>query len=90
MLKCFISGTFPLRTYVVVTLRNVNLWSCLGMSIWTRPQESGIIENVHYTRMLMEDGVGGGNTPWQWRTRGHRGWAFATYVFGGVKCRNKC
>ena len=21
---------------------------------------------------------------------GQRGWAFATYIFGGVKCRSKC
>ena len=38
------SGCAYVRTYVAVTLRNVNLRSCLGMSIYADPQESGVTE----------------------------------------------
>ena len=62
--------------YVAVMLRNVNLCSC---------SEIGRHWNIHYTRTSMKKEVS-----WRWRTGGQRGWAFALYVFGGVKCTNEC
>ena len=37
-------GCAHVRTYVAVTLRNVNLQSCLGISICAHAQESGVTE----------------------------------------------
>ena len=80
-----------IRTYVAVTLRNVNLRSCLGMSICAHTQESGVTETcITCMRMLMEDGVGGKMFLGDGGRGGQCRWAFATYIFGRVKCRNEC
>ena len=39
--------------------------------------------------MELEDGVGG-TFLGDGERGGHRGWLFATYIFGGVKGRNEC
>ena len=80
------------HTYMVVMLRNVNLRSCLGMTIYPHTwnvnlcSRSGIGHhwNVHYTRTSMKDWVS-----WRWRTGRTVGWTFAIYVFSGVKRRNE-
>ena len=55
-----------IRTYVAVTLRNVNLRSCLGMSICAHTQESGVTETcITCMRMLMEDGEDSAGGPLQ-------------------------
>ena len=38
----------------------------------------------------MEDGVGATTFLSDGGRGGQRAWPFATYVFGGVKCRNEC
>ena len=83
------SGCAYVRTYVAVTLRNVNLRSCLGMSIYANPQESGVTETciTRGRRWRMELGgtfLGDGGRG------GQHSWAFTMCVFGGVKCRNEC
>ena len=80
------SGCAYVRTYMVVTLRNVNLQSCLGMSIRAHAQNQASLTRGRRWRKEL----GGANITWRWRTGKTRAWAFATYVFGGVKCRNKC
>ena len=65
-----------------VTLNNVNLRSCLGMSICAHAQELRCHCMIH---ALHED-VGTtflGNGGWG----GQRVWAFAMYALGGVKCK---
>ena len=56
-------------TYVLVTLRNVNLRSRSGCQFALTPGQD--IGYVHYTTMFLGDGG----------QEGQRGWPFTTYVF---------
>ena len=67
------------RKYVSVTLKNVNLRS---RSECRCAHQASLICGLHgdVGTTFLGDGERGG----------HRAWAFATYILGGVKCRNEC
>ena len=85
------SGCMYVRTYVAVTLRNVNLWSRSECQFALTLRNDLSVTDTCVTRgrrwrtelggmMFLGDGGWGGQC----------GWAFAMYLIGGVECRNKC
>ena len=70
------------RTYVFVTLRNVNSRSCQNVNLSSRSKmQVSLIQALHEEvgMTFFCDGEQGGQ----------HGWAFAMYIFGGVKCRTQ-
>ena len=71
------------RMYVSVTLRNVNLWYCLGMSIWGRWSHPGRISDTTCIAWRRWDDVF-----WRQRT-GRTAWLGLCNICI-CKCRSKC